>query len=316
MNFAAARKKLKKWATECQGYLLHRGLLLDKENFPLWEKKGFHITPVHFYYPIPDTRELDEAVLNRKTELRGVNINEEAQIRLLASFEKKYKQEYDTIPRDKTAFPYEYYVNNGAFGSVDGEIAYCMVRHYRPQRIFEVGSGYSTRLFVLAARENGKDGISTRLYAFEPYPSPMLRSGFPGLSELYETKIQDVALSKFDELQENDILFIDSSHVLKTGSDVQYEYLEILPRLQKGVIVHVHDIFLPAEYPESFLKKEHLFWNEQYLLQAFLQFNDSFEILWAGSYMHLKNPLRLQTAIKSYDPETVRPGSFWMRKIK
>jgi hypothetical protein len=316
MNLTAIKKKMKKVATRCQRYLLHRGLLLDKENFSVWEEMGYHITPVHFYYPIPDTRELDETILNRRTELRGINITVEAQVQLLACFEQKFKQEYDAIPRDKTAIPYEYHINNGAFGSVDGEIAYCMVRHYGPQRIFEVGSGYSTRLLARASLENGKASRPTRLYAFEPYPGPLLRSGFPGLSELYETKIQDVPLSKFDELQENDILFIDSSHVLKTGSDVQYEYLEILPRLRRGVIVHVHDIFLPAEYPEGFLKKEHLFWNEQYLLQAFLQFNDSFEILWAGSYMHLKNPHRLLAAFKSYDPETVRPGSFWMRKVK
>ena len=118
-------------------------------------------------------------------------------------------------------------------------------------------------------------------------------------------------------MQENhDILFIDSSHVLRIGGDVQYEYLEILPRLARGVIVHSHDIFLPAEYPRHWVLEEHKFWTEQYLLQAFLAFNDSFEVLWAGSYMHLKHPEKLEEAFSSYKRERTLPGSFWMRKVK
>lgn len=121
---------------------------------------------------------------------------------------------------------------------------------------------------------------------------------------------------EFQKLKENDILFIDSSHVLKTGSDVQYEYLEILPRLNKGVLVHFHDIFLPAEYPQKWILEDHKFWNEQYLLQAFLAFNDSFEILWAGSYMHLNHPDKLEQFFKSYNKNKRWPGSFWVRKIR
>jgi hypothetical protein len=117
-------------------------------------------------------------------------------------------------------------------------------------------------------------------------------------------------------LEENDILFIDSSHVLKIGSDVQYEYLEILPRLNKGVIVHIHDIFLPAEYRKEWVLKDHIFWTEQYLLQAFLAFNDNFEILWAGSYMHLKHPDKLEVAFNSYRRNERWPGSFWIKKIR
>jgi len=121
---------------------------------------------------------------------------------------------------------------------------------------------------------------------------------------------------EFAKLKENDILFIDSSHVLKIGSDVQYEYLDILPRLSKGVIVHVHNIFLPAEYPKEWVLKDYTFWTEQYLLQAFLAFNDSFEVLWAGNYMHLKYPNELEDAFSSYKRDERLIGSFWMRKIK
>lgn len=122
-------------------------------------------------------------------------------------------------------------------------------------------------------------------------------------------------MSVFKELGENDILFIDSSHVLKIGSDVQYEYNEILPRLNKGVLIHVHDIFLPLEYPETWVRQSHRFWTEQYLLQAFLAYNSAFKVLWAGHYMHWKYPDLLEKAFRTYNREITGPGSFWMRKI-
>jgi hypothetical protein len=137
----------------------------------------------------------------------------------------------------------------------------------------------------------------------------------PGLARIVREPLQDVDLAVFERLERNDILFIDSTHVLKTGSDVQLEYLEILPRLASGVIVHIHDIFLPAEYPKAWLTDEHIFWNEQYLLQAFLAFNKGFEVLWAGSFMHLNHSDKLRDSFPGYAPERSWPGSFWLRRI-
>ena len=316
MRLKKIKRALKPFITKLVASLLPRKILLDKESFEILESYGYHVTPVHYYYPIPDTRELDEEILNRRTELKGIDVNEKIQLGLLSYFKENYKDEYDRIPKEETGVPYEYYLNNGAFAGVDGEILYCMIRHFKPCKVFEIGSGYSTCLSARAILENKKSGVNTELHAFEPYPNFILKKGFQGLSYLHEIKLQDLPLSAFDDLKEKDILFIDSSHVLKIGSDVQYEYLEILPRLNKGVIVHLHDIFLPAEYPRKWLKEDHLFWNEQYLLQAFLQFNDTFEIIWAGSYMHLKYPDRLRAAFNSYNPETVRPGSLRMRKVR
>jgi hypothetical protein len=104
--------------------------------------------------------------------------------------------------------------------------------------------------------------------------------------------------------------------VLKIGSDVQFEFLEVLPRLNKGVIVHVHDIFLPAEYPQEWVMQKHRFWTEQYLLQTFLSFNHSFEVLWAGSFMHLKHSDKVAAAFASYRREAHLPGSFWMKRAR
>ena len=285
-------------------------------NFSYWQGMGVHVVPVHFYQPIPDTSTLGEGPWAKTSEMPGVRINEGRQLELLARFSAEYKQEYEGFPRERTGEPHRYFVNNGAFESVDGEVLYCMVRHLKPRRLFEIGSGNTTYLSAQAALKNGAEGgRACELVAFEPYPDEVLRAGFPGLARLVETKAQEIPLEEFERLGDGDILFIDSSHVLKVGSDVQYLYLEVLPRLRRGVVIHVHDIFFPAEYPRKWVMEDHTFWNEQYLLQSFLAFNDSFEVHWAGSYMHLKHPEKLEAAFSSYDRRARWPGSLWMRRV-
>lgn len=292
--------------------------LIIKKTFSFWQRFGFHITPNHYYFPIPDTSKLKDYLWLSQSELIGINMNDKKQLELLSHFVSKFKNEYDTFPKNKTSTPYRYYVNNGAFESVDGEILYCMIRHFKPRKIFEIGSGNSTYLSAQAVLKNRKedDSYECELVAIEPYPNKILKAGFPGLSKLIPKKVQDINLLEFKKLKENDILFIDSSHVVKIGGDVQYEYLEILPRLNKGVIVHAHDIFLPAEYPKEWVLKDCRFWTEQYLLQTFLTFNYAFEVLWAGSYMHLKYPDKLEKSFNSYKTNISLPGSFWMRRKK
>ena len=289
---------------------------LIRKTFALWQRIGITVLPNHFYSPVPDIASLRRA-WPEDSSLIGIDMNEAGQEKLLASFRAEYEKEYDAFPRVPTGVPHEYFVGNGSFESVDGEMLYCMIRRFKPRRIFEIGSGNSTLLSGQALVRNAEGGGHMgELAAFEPYPNPVLRAGFPGLARLVAKKIQDVPLEAFDELEENDILFIDSSHALSTGSDVAREYLEIIPRLKKGVIVHVHDIFLPGEYPKAWVLAEHRFWNEQYLLQAFLAFNASFEVLWGGSFMHMRHPDLLSGAFASYDPSANHPGSFWMRRTK
>lgn len=290
---------------------------LWKKSFPFWQKLGFYIIPNHYYFPIPDTTTLKDNLWQKEYELVGIDINDKGQIDMLSNFSLKFKKEYESFPRNKTSVPHKYYINNGWFGSVDGEILYCMIRHFKPKKIFEIGSGNSTYLSAQAILKNKEDNdYECELVVFDPYPNEVLRAGFPGLSRLIPKKAQDISLSEFNKLLENDILFIDSSHVLKIGSDVQYIYLKILPMLNKGVVVHVHDIFLPAEYPKKQVLEDYVFWTEQYLLQAFLTFNDNFEVLWAGSYMHLRHPDKLEEAFSSYRRDKIWPASFWIRKIK
>ena len=286
--------------------------------FSLGQKLGVNVTQNSFLSPIPDLKELKDDLWLTRSALGGIDIKEENQISLLSYFESEFKGEYELFPRNKSAKPHEYYINNNYFGSVDGEIAYCMIRHFKPRTIIEIGSGNSTYLMARAILKNREEDerYDCDLTAIEPYPSATLKAGFPGLSKLIDQKVQSVHLSQFGNLSGSDILFIDSSHVLKIGSDVQYEYLDILPRLQKGVIIHIHDIFFPAEYLKEWVFTEHWFWNEQYLLQAFLSFNDSFEVLWAGSYMHLNHPEALERAFSSYPESKGWPCSFWIRKTR
>lgn len=310
------RQKIRDLVVRAISTLLPKGIMTNPRYFQLWEKKGYHITPVHFYQPIPDTRELGDELWTRRSALVGIETNDETQLQLLSLFADRYKNEYDKFPEDRTSVLHEFYLGNPAFKSVDAEVLYCMIRHYKPKRILEIGSGFTTYLSAKALLKNKQedDGYECELVAIEPYPNDTLKAGFPGLSRLITDKLQDVPPSVFQELEEDDILFIDSSHVLKLGSDVQYEYLEIIPRLAKGVLVHIHDIFMPAEYLKEWVMKYHFFYNEQYVLQAFLSFNNSFEVMWMGSYMHLKYPDKLESAFPAYTREERWPGSLWIKR--
>jgi len=297
-------------------------LRLGKTLFPFFERFGIHITRNTFYSPVPDTGTLQDHLWKNHSELVGIDVRKETQLALLSTLVAKFKDEYRNLPLndEQPLKPYDYYINNGLFESVDGEILYCMIRYFKPKKIFEIGSGNSTYLSAKAVLKNREEdaGADCNLVAMEPYPNPVLKAGFPGLSKLLVVKIQDIPTSEFQKLNANDVLFIDSSHVVKLGSDVWYEYLEILPRLNKGVVVHAHDIFLPAEYPKDWVLKNLKFYNEQYLLQAFLTFNNAFEVLWMSHYMHLKHPEHLRSAFPSYGAAggRVPPASFWMRKTE
>src|SRR5262249_31007940 len=149
-----------------------------------------------------------------------------------------------------------------------------------------------------------------RFLCIEPYPRQFLIDGVPGISDLVRHKVEDVPLQFFDSLQAGDILFIDSSHVSKAGSDVNYLFFEVLPRLASGVLVHIHDIFLPDEYPKIWVIDQGRNWNEQYLVRAFLQFNAEWEIIWAAHFMGTRHTAAVQAVFPRY-PQDGGGGSLW-----
>lgn len=276
--------------------------------FELWENHGFHITPVHFYQPIPDSRTLHDRLWDRQSELPGIDMGDGTQLKFLTSILPQFQQEYAQIPVRPTAQAHDFYLDNPHFSGTDALALYGMIRHFRPKRIVEVGGGYSSLLSAQALRTNGFG----ELVCIEPYPQEILQVGFPGLAKLIETKVQDVGLEVFDALGSEDILFIDSSHVVRVGGDVNFLFLEVLPRLRNGVVVHVHDIYLPHPGRRDWVMERRRFWNEQDLLQSFLIGNRQFEVLLANTYVASKYPDQLRAAFPS--SPWWGGGSFWMRR--
>jgi hypothetical protein len=259
-------------------------MLLTNKSFRFFRSLGVHVTPVHFYSPIPDLRELmgRPEIWEQPSALIGVEMNSEEQRRLMVEVFAAYQSECD-FPRQATTCAYEYHTDNVYLGYVSAASIHCLVRHFRPRQIIEVGAGFSTRVLARAARMNAEEGNPVDVIAVDPFPSDLLRAGFPGLSHVIDRKVEDVGLEFFAGLRRNDILLIDSTHAIRTGGDVVYLYLEVLPRLASGVIVGIHDIFLPYSYPQAWLKQRY-FWNEQYLLHAYLAYNQAFSVLWGQRF--------------------------------
>jgi hypothetical protein len=279
------------------------------------EKHGYHLTKVHFYSPIPNVAALDDAVWSRSSALGGIDMNTDTQVRLLAEVESRYKLEYDRFPLDREDAGEAFWINNGMFVSVDAEMLYCIVRSACPRRIIEIGCGFSTRISAAAIQANRGElaAYECELTCVDPYPPAWLNNEH-AVSRLLRAPVQSLVEGLVKELEANDILFIDSSHVAAIGSDVICEVLELLPNLAPGVLVHFHDIFIPYEYPMDWVKAKGTFWNEQYLVQAFLAFNSAFEVVWAGHYMHRQYPARLAAAFRSYDAAVTMPASLWLRR--
>jgi len=274
--------------------------------FRRWQARGVHVTPVHFYSPVPDTSRLPDTVWEKQTALSGIDLAESSQLSLLASF-KRLQGEYNSLPFGPTSRAGEFYLDNPMFSGTDALVLYCMIRHFQPSSVVEVGAGFSTRLLVDAARRNGP----TRIVSIEPHPDEVLRRQLLPI-ELIDRRVQDVPVSLFESLQRDDVLFIDSSHVVSIDGDVPYLFLEVLPRLRPGVLVHVHDIFLPRQLPREWVVERMRFWCEQELLQAFLAFNQEFEVVLANSYLALRH----EAAMRDVFPRSPwwGGGSFWMRR--
>jgi predicted O-methyltransferase YrrM len=209
----------------------------------------------------------------------------------------------EVLARDFESIGYD--IENTWFGSVDAEILYAMVIKFHPGRIIEVGSGNSTAISLAAMRSNLRDGWGGTLVAIDPDPRAVLDP----VVDHRRMKLEDAPRELFDWLVEGDILFIDSSHKWAPGNDVDLLYHQILPALRPGVVVHVHDIFLPDAYPDAWSDRQY---DEQEHLRALLDAGQ-WEVLWSSHQMQLSSPELLAKTFASYSPSRW-PGSFWMRK--
>lgn len=312
MAMAKLAIRLLKWTGWYDGYWNHwRGVL-----FEYAQSRGLHILPVHFYTPIPDTSALPQALWEGTSDVPGVNLDIPRAMALFRTIVEPYRSEFEQFPWEKPDGPAQFYLRNSSYSTGDAETLYSVVRHYRPRRIIEIGAGQTTLVIAQALRRNRADDAARActFVSIEPYPPEYLEPKPPELSRLIAQELQGVPLSEFEALEAGDILFIDSSHVVRIGSDVVYEFLEILPRLKPGVLVHIHDIFLPYEYPRKWFDSARFFWTEQYMLQALLQFTRGFEVLLPLHAMYRADREAFRGLIASCTQGS-GPGAFWMRRI-
>lgn len=286
--------------------VLRPGALLDPDNFRLWERRGFHVTPVHFHSPIPSASDLAGRT-DRTSGCPGIDFRTDDQVRLLKESFARFAPETDAFPIHPTRAG-EFHLENGAFGGIDPHVYHCMIRHFRPGTVVEIGSGHTTVLGAQACRLSG----AARYVCIDPWPRDGISGGLPGV-EVVRRKVEEVDPEIFLRLRENDILFIDSSHVVRTAGDVCFLFLEVLPRLAPGVIVHVHDIFLPFDYPAGWILDQQRFWTEQYLLQAYLAENRRCEVLFACHYLCRTRGSEVRAAFTK--ATAFDGGSFWFRKV-
>ncbi|HEX5965973.1 MAG TPA: class I SAM-dependent methyltransferase [Pyrinomonadaceae bacterium] len=268
-------------------------LFLAQSHPEIVDNWGYHIRPIHYYEPIPDFNAITSEQLERRREFRAIDFRWEQQLKSLREL-ASYRNELEQL--DNNDFENDY------FAGFDAAVYYALIRHLRPRRVIEIGSGYSTRFAHKALTQNS-DGAT--LTCIEPNPDRL--NGLAPRIELIQKRVEEIDVDFFTQLEANDILFIDSSHTVKFGSDVCYEFLDVLPVLRPGVWVHVHDIFFPHDYPAEWILKRRLALNEQYLLEAFLSFNREFEVALANHWLTLDHP---DAVNKLWASKTVS-SSFW-----
>ncbi len=269
----------------------------------------------HFYSPVVDPTTLDSTrIWPGNPQVIGVDFDDAGHEQILSAVFPRWMPHYDYAERlDETTKPAEFFTCNPAFSWLDARALFVLLCEWQPQRLIEVGSGFST---LLTADVNRRffDG-SMNVTCIEPYPMDFLRNEVAGVNRILEAKVQDVSLNEFTALESGDVLFIDSSHVAKTGSDVNYLYFEVLPRLAPGVRVHIHDIFLPHDYPREWVLDENRSWNEQYLLRALLMHSKGFRVIFGCSYAFWRFPELVRTALAHPNGHAFAGGSFWIERI-
>ena len=261
------------------------------------KKIGIFPLTSNYYEPLFNFDNLKNK-LSEKRNLPGIKFDTDNQIKTLRKF--NYQKELDKL---------SFNINNNFFEAGDAEIYYQMIRHFKPNKIIEIGSGHSSLIAKEAIRNNKEiDNFKSELICIEPYENKWLEEKD---IKVIRQKVEEVDVGFFTELNKNDILFIDSSHVIKPQGDIIKIFLEILPKLKTGVIIHIHDIFSPRDYPENWLKIENRFFNEQYLLEGILDNSSRYNVIFSLNllkhdfYNDLKN-------VCPYLNDKSEPSSFYI----
>jgi len=274
----------------------------------VFTKVGVFPVRDHYYEPSFLERQGGE-----HRDLPGLELRVDDQLALLDSF--SFQDELRAFPTEGAAqHRGAFYYSNGMFESGDAECLYSLIRHFSPSMVMEIGSGHSTLMAHAALTKNLSQGAPPAVHiCVEPYSAPWLEE-IPD-TKIIRERVETLDPARFDELSNNDILFIDSSHMIRPNGDVLFEYLQVLPRLRPGVIVHVHDIFTPYDYPRKWRELGGRMWNEQYLLEALLSDSDRYRVLLGLNLLAQDHPQALKRAFPVYAShgEGRSLGSFWFQ---
>jgi predicted O-methyltransferase YrrM len=289
-------------------FLRHLGLSRLRLTRAVLMRIGVLPVRNHYYEPFATSRDLMRP-LTQERDLPGIDLNEAGQLRFLSTL--NFEKELGQLEKP-TADHYDFKFGNDMFESGDAEYLYQVIRRLKPKNVFEIGSGYSTLVARAAIKANlGENAeLKCRHLCIEPFAAPWLEG--TGV-EVLRQRVEFVERELFLELGENDLLFIDSSHVIRPQGDVLTEYLEILPILRSGVMVHIHDVFTPRDYLEEWVINSALLWNEQYLLEAFLSNNAQWTIVSALNFLKHRHFDALKRVCPFLSPDR-EPGSLYMQK--
>lgn len=271
----------------------------------------------HFYSPVVDTADVAARAAEiwpAAPEVQGIDFNAQSHRQVLAEYFPRFYPRYDypellNEGEDVRSF----FTRNDQFSWLDSRSLFVLLQAWRPRRLIEVGSGFST---LVSADVNQRFlGGAMDLVCIEPYPRSFLKQKIDGVSRVVEQRVERVGLELFASLASGDVLFIDSSHVAKTGSDVNFLVFEVLPRLARGVRVHFHDIFLPHDYPPRWVISQNRSWNEQYVLRALLMHTTAFRILFGSAYAFHAFPELVRAALAHPRGHAFGGGSLWIERL-
>jgi predicted O-methyltransferase YrrM len=276
------------------------------KNPTIMDKLGYHLRPFHYYEPLPDFATIVEQQTLKKRYSPCIDWNLDTQLNLVNKL-SKYEPEIQQLNFD---------FFNDFYGELDAAVYYTLLRESQPAKVIEIGCGYSTQIAALALSKNQQEGNIGKIICIEPYPEPQLTQANLEV-ELITERVENIDLEVFAQLNAGDILFIDSTHTVKFGSDVCREILEILPTISSGVWIHFHDIFFPYDYPPKWLIEQRRAWNEQYMLEAFMAYNHNFEVVLANHLLsvdYLEQVAKIWQGVSNWQGQYHHCGSFWIRK--
>jgi predicted O-methyltransferase YrrM len=288
---------------------------VECDEFKALNAVKLFVPPGHFYSPITDPENASRHLSDQESRttpdaIPGIALNQMQMVEVWQSL----LPYLNTIPFTENTTPdFRYYFNNPAYSWADGSILHAMLRLHRPKRLIEIGSGWSSAC-TLDTIEKYLDG-DCKLTFVEPYPELLrnLIGQATGGINIIDRPVQQVSLKTFEALEAGDFLFIDSTHVLSTGSDVCFELFEILTRLPSGVFVHFHDMFWPFEYLRAWAVTENRSWNEVYAVRAFLTNNDKWRIIFFNDYFtKFQRPM-----IEATYPQFLlnSGGALWLQRL-